>query len=285
MEAYSLPTLASLWIIFLVNIILYTSNTFGSLVIAATSQPSPSSYSPLIDVVKLASRDTPPPLHFSPATSDLERTSTTDSTPVGTPRAFEAQCGKRPQKERDREKDLLFSWHKKSPSGFAGGASSYVDTTLLEAGFDDSTYPLFGEEPFSLDMDGRSSPINITSKDITPRRNQRSNALDSQVGEDVRANAMDIAGEYNRQSRTASGRLDSISEGQPAVAGYSNGAQPMSMTKDRPRRESLASSMVGGMSFGGVSVGSWIRDEYVFSTCPDPLRLRRASFQMETIPD
>lgn len=29
----------------------------------------------------------------------------------------------------------------------------------------------------------------------------------------------------------------------------------------RPRRESLAGSLVGGMSWGGVSVGSWIRDE------------------------
>ena len=142
-----------------------------------------------------------------------------------------------------------------------------MDTTLLEAGFDDSTYPLFGEEPFSLDMDGRSSPINITSRDITPRRSKRSDALDSQVDDDVRSTAMDMVSEYSRQPRTASGRLDSISEGQPAAAGYSNGAQPMSVTKDRPRRESLASSMVGGMSFGGVSVGSWIRDEYVFCSC------------------
>jgi len=31
-------------------------------------------------------------------------------------------------------------------------------------------------------------------------------------------------------------------------------------SEQRPRRESLA-SLVGGMSWGGVSVGSWIRDE------------------------
>lgn len=35
--------------------------------------------------------------------------------------------------------------------------------------------------------------------------------------------------------------------------------------RDKPRRESLAGSLVGGMSWGGVSVGSWIRDECVLS--------------------
>ncbi len=51
--------------------------------------------------------------------------------------------------------------------------------------------------------------------------------------------------------------LDSQSEG---------GAQSISMDTSnwgKPRRESLAGSLVQGMSWGGVSVGSWIRDEYV----------------------
>lgn len=38
------------------------------------------------------------------------------------------------------------------------------------------------------------------------------------------------------------------------------GAVPIS-SKNHGRRESLAGSLMAGMSWGGVSVGSWIRDE------------------------
>lgn len=46
-----------------------------------------------------------------------------------------------------------------------------------------------------------------------------------------------------------------------------SGAQPISMSgsnRAHPRRESMAGSLAGAMSWGGVSVGSWIRDEYVY---------------------
>lgn len=56
-------------------------------------------------------------------------------------------------------------------------------------------------------------------------------------------------------------RKDSIGA---ATAQWGNGTKPISMSgsnRDKGRRESLAGSLVGGMSWGGVSVGSWIRDE------------------------
>jgi len=46
-----------------------------------------------------------------------------------------------------------------------------------------------------------------------------------------------------------------------SVQGEVNGASKKPERATRRRRESLAGSLVGGMSWGGVSVGSWIRDE------------------------
>ena len=48
-----------------------------------------------------------------------------------------------------------------------------------------------------------------------------------------------------------------------------SGAQPISMNasnREKSRRESLTGSMLTGLSWGGTSVGSWIRDEYDFTT-------------------
>ncbi|KAF2090977.1 hypothetical protein K490DRAFT_19783, partial [Saccharata proteae CBS 121410] len=46
---------------------------------------------------------------------------------------------------------------------------------------------------------------------------------------------------------------------------YGSGARPISV-KDRPRRESNTNgSLLNGMSWGGVSVGSWIRDDVIMA--------------------
>ncbi|KAL8630388.1 hypothetical protein Q9189_003872 [Teloschistes chrysophthalmus] len=47
-----------------------------------------------------------------------------------------------------------------------------------------------------------------------------------------------------------------------------SGSQPISVSnsnRSRPRRESLAGSMLSGMSFGGISVGSFVRDEIIMT--------------------
>ncbi|KAL8645123.1 MAG: hypothetical protein Q9210_006882 [Variospora velana] len=223
---------------------------------------------------RLTGMDTPPPLHFSPVTSEQERSSTADTTPIGTPNTFEHPFRRRSDKERDR--DLIPSFHRK-PFGFAGNTSSYVDSTLLESDFDDSTFPLFQDTPSpdqhrSNEMDSRTATMNLATPppaSLASRRHLTSNltsALQSTSGNETRPTpAMSISSSKSPQNSFA--HRDSPSSGMAGSASqYGSGAQPISMSnanRERPRRESLAGSMVSGMSWGGVSVGSFIRDEYV----------------------
>ena len=203
-------------------------------------------------VVKLDSQDTPPPLHFSPAVSDRERSSTRETTPISTPRGFATGYSRRPEKES------LVSWHHKH-GGFHH--NSYADSTLLESDFEDSTFPLFNEASATIDMESPTMPLNIATaaRHESTRAAQpsaSSSALQDTSGNEMRStSAMDLG----------SGSMKFT----PTFGGLQNtsGAQPISMNssnRERPRRESLAGSMVSGMSWGGNSVGSWIRDEYAF---------------------
>ena len=207
--------------------------------------------------VKLDSRDTPPPLHFSPVTSEQERSSTAETTPIGTPKTFETTFRRR---SVERERDLLSSYYRKPP-GFAGNTSSYVDSALLESDFEDSTFPLFQDSSVpDQNMDMHSA--------VAPRRHQTSNltsALQSTSGNETRPTpAMNISS--GKGPHSGMGHRDSLSSGLAASGSHhGSGTHPISMNsanRERPRRESLAGSMVSGMSWGGISVGSWVRDEY-----------------------
>ncbi|KAL8657286.1 MAG: hypothetical protein Q9226_002074 [Calogaya cf. arnoldii] len=215
----------------------------------------------LVPAVKLDSRDTPPPLHFSPVTSEQERSSV-DTTPIGTPKTFDNTFRRRSDKV-ERERDLLSSYYRKTP-GFAGSTSSYVDSALLESDFEDSTFPLF-QDSSALDHN-----MEIHSA-FAPRRHQTSNltsALQSTSGNETRPTpAMNIGN--GKGPHSSFGHRDSLSSGLGASGSHhASGTHPISMSsanRERPRRESLAGSMVSGMSWGGISVGSWVRDEY---ECP-----------------
>jgi len=219
--------------------------------------------------VKLDSSETPPPLHYSPATSDLGRTSTAEPTPVGTPIGIGVSCSRR----SEREKDLLFSWHRKPIDAAAGQSNLYLDSTLLEPDFEDSTFPLFSQSPPDRNMAGPASPINIATQPrynpTSPRNPQTSNltsALQGASGEGSRPTAvMNVNGANGNGFGSGSGRHDSMSGGLPGMGlQWGSEARPIAMNnpnREKPRRESIAGSLVGGMSWGGVSVGSWIRDE------------------------
>lgn len=102
-------------------------------------------------------------------------------------------------------------------------------------------------DEFTMPM---TSPIDIA----TPLRNSSSPSSQGQKASNF--HDTDIMSGTAFDSSMGRGRQDSFA-----------GAKPISMNNPnrnadgRPRRESLAGSLVQGMSFGGVSVGSWIRDE------------------------
>ena len=181
---------------------------------------------------------------------------------MGTPRGFDAPSRRRPEKEK--EKDLLSSWHRRA-HGLASNPSSYVDSTLLECNFEDSAFPLFGD-PMTTDM-ANAYPLDIATP--SPRQNQASNltsALQSTSGNEMRpTQAMSIAGSEAKTNGFGAGLRDARDSLSSAMAGsdsrHGSGAQPISMNREKPRRESLAGSMISGMSWGGISVNSWVRDE------------------------
>lgn len=213
---------------------------------------------------KLDSRETPPPLHYSPTLSDVDRVSPHETTPVSTPGAY-GLSSVYPRKA-EREKDLRYSWHHRASPAFGGPSSLYLDSTLLDPDFEDSTFPLFEQRPSDV-MAANSSAIGIAmqhNNNSAPRQ-QTSNltsALQSNSGLGQRP-LHESNNPNNTTKSGATGRHDSIS-----MAGltpqYGSGAQPISVGgpgRSQPRRESGAGSMMGGMSWGGVSMNSWVRDE------------------------
>lgn len=122
-------------------------------------------------------------------------------------------------------------------------------------------------------MAGPSSPIAIAtqtrSNHASPRNTQTSNLTSALQGADLEGSrptaTVSNNGTNGNGFGSGSGRHDSLSGGLSGTAFQWGGeARPITMNnpnREKPRRESLAGSLVGGMSWGGVSVGSWIRDE------------------------
>jgi transcription factor SFP1 len=205
--------------------------------------------------------ETPPPLHYSPPSSDHDRFSTRETTPIGTPAGF----GFPSSRKAERERDLYFSWYRK-PTDEASSAI-YFDSTALEPDFDDPTFPLFPSSPPERTMEGPNSPIDISSRQtsVSPPGQQASNLTSAlqRAGMGERLGSIaNFTGPSTAAFKANLVRKDSIGA---SMAQWGNGTKPITVAgsnREKPRRESLAGSLVGGMSWGGVSVGSWIRDEY-----------------------
>ncbi|KAF4632650.1 hypothetical protein G7Y89_g5471 [Cudoniella acicularis] len=136
----------------------------------------------------------------------------------------------------------------------SGSSSSTLDQpSTPNSDIDRSTMPM-------------TSPINIA----TPTRNASSSP--SSQGKkssnfhdtDTRTSAMMSGTAFD--SNMGRSRQDSFAGSKPISMNIQNRNQ-----ETRQRRESLAGSLVQGMSWGGVSVGSWIRDDIIMAgTSPFP---------------
>ena len=205
----------------------------------------------------------PPPLHYSPFAGEHDRSSTRDSTST-TPLGFGVRSSSLLSHNRpDREKVYLDPfWNSRNS---VGSRPSYFDPHFPPSSHfqEDHDFPLF---PSSPKMNGLATPIDIATRQtsVSPPGQQASNLTSALQ----KANNGERTGSVSHASsvglsvfKAPPPRKDSVST---AAAQWGNGTKPISVSgsnRDKPRRESLAGSLVGGMSWGGVSVGSWIRDE------------------------
>lgn len=212
-----------------------------------------------------------PPLIYSPSSSDHDHPSTRESTPIRTPVGFDTVSVRRqPLSSRDSGKP-----------GDAGSHAGHRDARLLDPDIhsdsnsnnidhiviDDDDIPLFSS-PKSHKMTGQAAPIDIATRStsVSPPAQQASNltsALQKAANSERHDVPITTAANPSTTYKTTPGRKDSLST---SMAQWGNGSKPISVTgsnREKPRRESLAGSLVGGMSWGGISVGSWIRDEFV----------------------
>ncbi|KAI4916126.1 hypothetical protein J4E90_004572 [Alternaria incomplexa] len=230
--------------------------------------------------VKLDSYEHPPPLSHSP------RESTAASTPISTPveQPASPQFGRG---NKDPSAALHHLWHRK-PTELVARRQPDEDVLFEDAG--DCSFPLFPEEPQVhsgfADM-ATASPIDIQ----TPPRygsnspqNQTSNLTSALRQAEAQPDMATTPGLLNPNNFEFNNGRPSIGERHPSISMlgssfYGNsGARPITM-KDRGRRESTnMGSFAGGMSWGGHSVGSWIRDDIMMGTSPAPFVQNSPSF-------
>ena len=213
---------------------------------------------------KLDSPSAVPALSYSPAPTDRWRGSA-GSTPVQSPRTPISPLLSR---RSEREQDLYFSWFRKPPSASASNRfDSFVENEDLPLhDLEHNGHCLFSPLPAQLHTQAAMA-VSTPPIDISPAatfgssspRNQTSNLTSALQGASAmprHSPAITLLDQNTGEPNYPTPRDDSGPHGLPQ---YTTGAQPIAMA-ERPRKESFANSLVNG-SWGGVSVGSWIRDE------------------------
>lgn len=183
-----------------------------------------------------------------------------ETTPVSTPRATSASVFPR---QLAREKDLLYPWHHKTFPGLESSPQLFADSTLPDSDLEEPPFPLFGQSPPSDRMACEIAPrgIAIRHSSASPRQSNLTSALQSTSGNEQRPFDPNMS---NGANKLGTGRHDSVSMS-GLTPQYTSGAMPITMNnpgRHQQRRESnAAGSMMAGMSWGGVSMNSWIHEE------------------------
>lgn len=205
---------------------------------------------------------TPPPSLHSPSSSDQSRCPSRDTTPT-TPGVVAASLAPSSTKPTGLQSPL--SWFQKPIDVGRTTTSLCLDSSLLRPDFDEHTFPQFSITPptqrMAIGPSANETQLRQTS--TSPRQPQISDLTTALKEGDSRASSTmnpppPVAMDNSRSSLMPQDSSD--------MARFENGAKPISMKgrqSNMNRRESMANSLAMGMSWGGASVGSWIRDEYV----------------------
>lgn len=241
--------------------------------------PSPPLLSPLPytfdSLMSLDSFSSPPPLHHdssSSSTSDADSPQLRELTPATSISDRSSTTGNHLDRgkplfsvESPTRKDFFSSWTSKPADLDVTATATLLDADLVGNPTDEVTFTFSPSSPQNpADIASIPPPPNMASAtpiDIGSRSNgtmsQTSNLTSALRAE--RSPAMNINGSTPSAFRGGLGRQDSVSGAMPSW-----GVSAMNIPQ--ARRESLAGSLmngslVNGMSWGGISVGSFIRDE------------------------
>ncbi|KAI9883424.1 MAG: hypothetical protein M1823_004820 [Watsoniomyces obsoletus] len=217
----------------------------------------------------LDSTHSPPPLlHYSPVVSEPGRADSVENTPISTPIA----PGARKRSEKDRESGGRPLPQRKSAE--RGGALGDLrpQSPWLDSELEDFSYPLFIRSSSAAPSELEPVPLDLTRTDrgastspgLYNRMSNLTSALQTSEAMGLREEN-DVATSVVMDAMANGGREGGGGAGRHESFGAGAGARPISMksgNRERPRRESQAGSM---MSWGGVSVGSWIRDDIIMA--------------------
>lgn len=193
-------------------------------------------------------RDSPPPLTHSPVWSDRSLSASREISPI-TPTVGNLSPS-RPS---------TLPWVQRALAPAKPTTSVCFKDSVLYPHPDEHTFPQFGASASTrMATPSWSTQLDTRPNSTSPRGNQPSvltaalKTQESLASSTLRTNMDPPKPSFLTQESSESQR-------------HENGARPIAFKSrqsyNNARRESLAQSINMGMSWGGVSVGSWIRDE------------------------